>query len=117
MQGRCDFPDKYDFFKIVEETVNRPLTIFPYGPDQIQSVGVMSGGAQKNITQAVADNLDVFITGEVSEHIMNYAQEENIHFISAGHYATEKYGIIALGELIQDKFDLEVRFIDIPNPV
>jgi putative NIF3 family GTP cyclohydrolase 1 type 2 len=48
---------------------------------------------------------------------MHYAREEKIHFISAGHYATEKFGIIALGELIAKTFDVQVHFIDIPNPV
>jgi putative NIF3 family GTP cyclohydrolase 1 type 2 len=61
--------------------------------------------------------LDIFITGEVSEHVMHYAQEEKIHFVSAGHYATEKFGVLSLGEFLAKKFDLEVTFIDIINPV
>ena len=78
---------------------------------------MISGGAQKYFEQAVSNGLDVYITGEVSEHIMHYAREEQIHFIAAGHYATEKFGIIALGDLIEEKFDIAVKFIDIPNPV
>ncbi len=117
MQGRCKPVDDKSFFKTVKQIVNRDLTIFPFGPAQISSIGIISGGAQKYISQAVAEGLDVFITGEVSEHIMHYAQEENIHFIAAGHYATEKSGVMALGKVIADTFNVEVKFIDIPNPV
>lgn len=117
MQGTRTPITSHAFFDQLKNIVERDLTIFPYGPKKISSVGIISGGAQKHITQAVAEGLDVFITGEVSEHIMHYAREEQIHFISAGHYATEKFGIIALGDLIAEKFDIEVKFIDIPNPV
>jgi len=97
--------------------VNREPLIFDYGPDMIKKVGIASGGAQKDINQAVAAGLDLFLTGEVSEHNLWYAQEEAIHFVSAGHYATEKFGVLALGELLQKKFGIVVEFIDIPNPV
>ena len=117
MQGTRPPIASHSFFNQLKNIVDRDLTIFPYGPKKISSVGIISGGAQKYITQAVAEGLDVFITGEVSEHIMYYAQEEQIHFIAAGHYATEKLGIIALGDLIAEKFDVGVKFTDIPNPV
>jgi putative NIF3 family GTP cyclohydrolase 1 type 2 len=66
---------------------------------------------------SAAEGLDIFITGEVSEHIMHYAREEKIHFVAAGHYATEKFGIMALSDHLSRKFPLQVKFIDIPNPV
>jgi len=105
------------FFGKIEDALGRKPVIFPYGPAEISRIGIMSGGAQKEIGQAVRAGLDVFITGEVSEHIMHYAQEENIHFISAGHYATERLGILALGELLKNTFGLAVEFIEIENPV
>jgi dinuclear metal center YbgI/SA1388 family protein len=117
MQGEIAPENKKSFFSRVSEVVEKKPLIFDYGPDMIRKIGVMTGGAQKYITQAVNYGLDVFITGEVSEHIMHYAQEEKIHFIAAGHYATEKFGITALGNLIKDKFNLRVSFIDIENPV
>ena len=115
--GEIDPVDKQSFFSKVSEVVGREPLIFDYGPGVIQKVGMISGGAQKYITQAVQYGLDVFITGEVSEHIMHYVQEERIHFIAAGHYATEKFGVKALGNLIKEKFNLNVSFIDIVNPV
>jgi dinuclear metal center YbgI/SA1388 family protein len=105
------------FFTSVENIVGQKTVVFPFGPEEIKHVGVMSGGAQKEISQAVNAGLDVYLTGEVSEHIMHYAKEEKIHFISAGHYATERFGIRALGDHLAQQHSLKVSFIDIPNPV
>jgi len=117
MRGTTEGLPKDSFFKKMESVINHPLLIFPYGPDYIFKVGIISGGAQKEIKQAVAGELDLFITGEVSEHIMHYAKEEKIHFVAAGHYATEKFGILALSDHLSRKFQLQIKFIDIPNPV
>ena len=105
------------FFGISKEKINPQARIFPFGPEQISSVGIVSGGASKEAVQAVAEELDVYLTGEAAEYSMHYAREEGFHYIAAGHHATERFGIRALGEHLQEKFPLEVRFIDIPNPV
>jgi len=105
------------FFNRIRILINENALIFPFGPEKIKSVGIISGAGQKEIQQAVLKGLDVFITGEVSEHIMHYAREEGIHFVAAGHYATERYGIIALSRHLKSKFNIDVEFIDIPNPV
>jgi putative NIF3 family GTP cyclohydrolase 1 type 2 len=117
ISGQIILSSKEACFARIEKIVKRTLTIFPFGPDNIKNVGIISGAAQKEIKQAVSAGLDLFITGEVSEHIMHYAKEESIHFVSAGHYATEKFGIIALGNLLKQKFGLNVKFLDIPNPI
>ena len=117
MKGEIDKTEKESFFKRISKLVDRDPLIFDYGPDLIEKVGVISGGAQKHFDQAVSAGLDVYLTGEVSEHIMHYAKEEKIHFVSAGHYATEKFGIIALGKMLNQKFDVEISFVDIKNPV
>jgi len=104
------------FFVKIKELINNQALIYPYGKDTIDSAAIISGGAQKDVKQAVAENLDLYLTGEVSEHIMNYVKEEGIHFAAAGHYATECFGIQALGEHLVEKFNLNVEFIDIPNP-
>lgn len=105
------------FAEVIAQVVHRDPLLFPFGPDVIRKVGIISGGAQKEISQAVAAGLDAFVTGEVSEHIMHYAQEEGIHFIAAGHYATEQFGVQALGRHLAEKFDVQVEYIDVPNPV
>ena len=108
----------------IEEFVEKCVTVFKSdplvfkeGPQEIHKVAICSGGAQRNLTDAVEAGVDVYVTGEVSEYIMHQAREEKIHFIAAGHYATERLGIKALGSHIADKFGVDVKFIDIPNPV
>jgi len=105
------------FFDLIKEKINPNLISFPFGPDKIYKVGIISGGAQKDVKQAVDEELDLFLTGEASEHILNYVKEEKIHFISAGHYATERFGVLALGKHLEKQFNVNVEFIDIPNPV
>ena len=94
-----------------------PLAFTGGGPEVVESVGVISGGAQKELPDAIELGLDAFITGEVSEWVMNMARESGIHFLSCGHYHTEICGIRAVGDLIEERFGLDVEFIDVPNPV
>jgi dinuclear metal center YbgI/SA1388 family protein len=87
------------------------------GPDTVSSLGIISGGAQRDVYTAIDEGLDAFITGEVSEWVMNVAREAKIHYLAAGHYATERLGIRALGEHLRAKFGIAAEFIDVPNPV
>ena len=61
--------------------------------------------------------VDAFLTGEINEPAVHLARETGTHFFSAGHHATERYGVKALGEYLQQEFDLLVEFIDVDNPV
>jgi dinuclear metal center YbgI/SA1388 family protein len=90
---------------------------FLSGPDPVATVGIISGGAQREFAQAVSAGLDAYITGEVSEWVMNVARESRTHFLAAGHYATEVFGVQALGGHLAARFGLSVEFIDVPNPV
>ena len=117
VKGKLTSTPKDIFFNLVRKIINKDAIIFPFGPDEVVKVGVISGAAQKEVKQAVAEGLDAFITGEASEHILHYVKEEGIHFIAAGHHATERFGVLALGEHLKDKFGLDVKFVDIPNPV
>jgi dinuclear metal center YbgI/SA1388 family protein len=90
---------------------------FLHGPDPVSSVGIVSGGAQGELYQAIDAGLDAYLTGEVSEWVMNVARESGIHFLACGHYATERLGIQALGEHLAGRFGLEHLFVDVPNPV
>ncbi len=106
-----------DVFQRIKDQINPDALIFPFGAKEIKKVGIISGGAQKEVQQAVGQELDLFLTGEVSEHIFHYVKEEGIHFVAAGHYATERFGIQALGEHLQKQFAVTVEYVDIPNPV
>jgi dinuclear metal center YbgI/SA1388 family protein len=105
------------FISGIKEKINPDALVFPYGSDRVRTIGIISGGAQKEVKQAVLNELDLYITGEATEFILHYVKEERIHYVAAGHYATEKFGIIALGKHLTEQFDLQVEFIDIPNPV
>ncbi len=83
----------------------------------ISTVAWCTGGAQDYLNIAVTLGVDAFISGEVSERTFHNAVEQSIHYFAAGHHATERYGIEALGEHLQEKFGLEHKFIDIDNPI
>jgi dinuclear metal center YbgI/SA1388 family protein len=87
------------------------------GPELVHSVGIVSGGAASSFGEAIARGLDAFLTGEPAEHVMADARESGTHFIAAGHYATETFGVRRLGELLADRFGLEHRFVEAPNPI
>jgi dinuclear metal center YbgI/SA1388 family protein len=99
-----------------EVYLQEPLA-FLSGPSPVVTLGIVSGGAQKELYDAIDLGLDAYLTGEVSEWVMNVAREAGIHYLSAGHYATERLGVQALGEHLAERFGLEVEFIDVPNPV
>jgi dinuclear metal center YbgI/SA1388 family protein len=87
------------------------------GPELVHSVGIVSGGAASSFGEAIALGLDAFLTGEPAEHVMADARESGTHFIAAGHYATETFGVRRLGELVAERFGVEHRFIAVPNPI
>jgi putative NIF3 family GTP cyclohydrolase 1 type 2 len=80
-------------------------------------VGWCTGAAQSYIEAAVAQGLDAFISGEISESTVHIARECGIHYFAAGHHATERFGVQALGEYLAGTFGLRHLFIDIDNPV
>lgn len=82
----------------------------------IERVGICTGGAQDMLEQAANMGCDAFISGEISERTTHIARELGIDYFACGHHATERGGIQALGEVIAQKFDLPVTFIDIDNP-
>ncbi|MDH3402591.1 MAG: Nif3-like dinuclear metal center hexameric protein [Acidobacteriota bacterium] len=90
---------------------------FCAGPDPIRSVAFVSGAAERLFHDAIAEGYDAFVTGEASEWVMNVARESGTHFVAAGHYATERLGIAALGEHVAERFGVGVELIDVPNPV
>ncbi|GGA69913.1 GTP cyclohydrolase 1 type 2 [Neiella marina] len=83
----------------------------------ISTVGWCTGGGQSFIEQAALAGCDAFISGEVSEQTFHIAQELNIDYFAAGHHATERYGVKALGEHLAEQHGLDVEFVDIDNPV
>ncbi len=83
----------------------------------IRRVAWCSGGAQGYFEAAIAQGVDAFVTGEISEQNYHLANESGVAFIAAGHHATERLGIKALGEHLSVKFALEHQFFDQNNPI
>ena len=102
--------------RLREVTGQEPLA-FDAGPDRITRVGIVTGGGAFAIHEAGSLGLDALVTGEPSEPVMGEAREYGIHFLAGGHYATETLGVKRLGELVAERFGVEHRFVDVPNPV
>jgi dinuclear metal center YbgI/SA1388 family protein len=101
----------------VREATGREPLILGAGPQTIRTIGIVSGAAADSLHEAAAAGLDAFLTGEPREHITAEARELGLHFVAAGHYATETFGVRALGELLAAQFGVEHTFVDLPNPV
>ena len=94
----------------------QPLAIAG-GDHPIERIAWCTGAAQGFIDAAAARGFDAFVSGEVSEPTFHCARELGIHYVAAGHHATERYGVQALAALIAERFGVEQQFIDVPNPV
>lgn len=106
-----------DLFALVNRQLDREPLVFADGPKEISTIGVVTGSAASDIHRAIELGLDAYLTGEPSEHVMADAQEGGIHFIAAGHYATEICGVKRLGETLATEFGVEHEFLDLPNPI
>lgn len=105
-----------EFAARIETALDRaPLVVDHQQP--IKRVAWCTGAAQGHIQHAINAGADAFITGEVSENTFHSAQENNISFFAAGHHATERYGVQALGEWLAERFNIEHHYIECPNPV
>ncbi|MFG6178046.1 Nif3-like dinuclear metal center hexameric protein [Halomonas sp. THAF12] len=93
-----------------------PLLVEAPEGGEIRRVAWCTGGAQDMIAQAAAAGADAFISGEISERTTHLARELGIHYLAAGHHATERYGVQALGARLADEYGIEHRFVDIDNP-
>lgn len=101
----------------VEQTLDRTPLVISGGQHKIKTVAWCTGGGQGYIEAAAEQGIDAFITGEASEQTVHTAREMNIHFIAAGHHATERYGALEVGNHLSQTFGLDVEFVDIDNPV
>jgi dinuclear metal center YbgI/SA1388 family protein len=101
----------------VERLTGRVPLTFLAGPERVRTIGIVCGAGSDHLGEAVAAGHDAFLTGEPAERVMAHAQEAGIHFIAAGHYATETLGVRRLGELLAERFGIDHLFVEIPNPI
>lgn len=105
-----------NFAENIEKSLGRKPTLISGGDHAIRKVAWCTGGAQNWIHKAAEAGVDAYISGEISEHTVHVAREMGVHYIAAGHHATERYGVMALGEHVAAKFGLLCEFVDIDNP-
>jgi len=106
-----------DFLLRIESSLQRTPMLVGDRSRLIKKVAWCTGAAQSYIEAAEALGADVFISGEISEQTTHQALEMGVAYVAAGHHATERYGVKALGAHLADRFNLEHEFIDIDNPV
>ena len=106
-----------EFTRHVEVRLGRKPLLLGDPARNIKRVGWCTGGAQDFFEGAVSQGVDVFLSGEVSEPTTHIVRETGVAYIAAGHHATERYGVQALGAHLAEAFGIEHQFIDIDNPI
>jgi dinuclear metal center YbgI/SA1388 family protein len=115
--GRTDPVSIDDLAQTVAETVGREPLVFPEGPDRVERVAIVTGAGGRYLLEAAHEGFDVLVTGEAEEPSLATARELGIHFVAAGHHATERLGVQALSARLADEFDVPWAFVEVENPV
>jgi len=106
-----------EFKGFVSESLGRDCLQIGDDSKLLQTIGLCTGAAQGMISQAVDLGLDAYLSGEISEPTVHIANETGLNYFSAGHHATERGGIMALGKHLKQEFQIDFEFIDLYNPV
>jgi dinuclear metal center YbgI/SA1388 family protein len=104
-----------DLRDLISGACGEAVTLIPGGPDRVDTLAIVTGGAGSMIADAVAAGADAFLTGEGDHHTYHEAMELGINVLYAGHYATETFGVRALGASTARRFGVEFRFFDVPT--
>lgn len=102
---------------VLETRLKRKPLAISGGEHLIETLAWCTGGAQGYIDKATAQGVDAYISGEISEPTYHHALENGIHYLAAGHHATERYGVQALGEELALQFNVQHQYVEIDNPV
>ena len=98
-------------------SLDTECTVLPFGTDTIRRIAIVSGGAAAELPEAIGKGIDCYITGEASHENYHAALEARINVIYAGHYHTEKGGVMAVGRLIEKTFGINTAFLDVPTAI
>jgi dinuclear metal center YbgI/SA1388 family protein len=106
----------------IDEAVSRigfmgrpPLSVLGFGPKEIRSAAVVSGGAPEFAGDAIAEGVDLYVTGDASHTSYHQAAEGRLNLIAGGHYSTEVWGVRAVMEQCARQLNIDVEFIDVPT--
>lgn len=104
-----------EFAQRARDAIGPLHAFYANGPTEIRRIAVCSGGGPRYFREAVAKGCDAFITGDLFEPVEMWSRELGVHFLAAGHYATEVFGVQALADLINTELDCDAEFIDLPT--
>jgi dinuclear metal center YbgI/SA1388 family protein len=106
-----------DIAASLERLLDRAVMVIGDVDRSVTRLAWCSGGGQGMFEQAIAAGAECFVSGEISEQTVHLARESGVPYIAAGHHATERFGVEALGRHLSEKFGLDCQFVDIDNPV
>ncbi|AOU99020.1 Nif3-like dinuclear metal center hexameric protein [Acidihalobacter yilgarnensis] len=107
----------HDLVAHITRVLGREPLVIPAGPASIERIAWCTGAAQGYLEQAATQGAQAYLSGEISEQTVHAAREAGVHYLAAGHHATERYGVQALGEYLAARWGLDHQFVDIDNPV
>lgn len=116
--GKLPAPLPYDDFQVHVKTLLSCVTMqtMDFGKDTVHTIAIVSGGAADMVAEAGRSGVDVLITGEPALSAYSFAEEYGVNVIFAGHYATEIFGVRALGNLLEKHFGVKSEFINLNVP-
>lgn len=118
--GRCTLPHLHtvaQFVQHVQARLGRAPTLIGDPEQALGKIAWCTGAAQSMLAQAIDAGAQLYLSGEISEPTVHLAREAQVGYLACGHHATERYGVQALGQMLQDQFGIEHVFVDIDNPV
>ncbi len=101
----------------IELKLGRPPQLIGSPEQLLGRIAWCTGAAQNFLGDAVQAGASVYLSGEISEPTVHLARESGVAYLACGHHATERYGILALGRALAERFGITHHFVDIPNPV
>jgi dinuclear metal center YbgI/SA1388 family protein len=101
----------------IEAVLGRKPLLIGDPEREVRTVAWCSGGAQGYFEQAILAGADLYVSGEISEHTVHLARESGVPYLAAGHHATERYGVMALGAHLAERCGLDCEYVEIENPV
>ena len=107
--------DREELKVALEEAVAGPARLIPGGPEKVEKVGILTGSGAATLQEAADLGLDALITGEAAHQHFHESMEIGVNLYLAGHYATETFGVKALGRTLAEEFQLDWTFLDFPT--
>lgn len=116
VKGKLKAPITFqELVKLSLKPGENPFALMPFGKEKIQTVGIISGGSGSDVSQAIEQNLDAYISGDMEHSLYHYVLENKINMIALGHYQSETVGVNLVKEKIEKELGLETVFIDFPT--